>query len=229
MSRDLTTYHREYARRKRHAQWLAAAALAEHCPATLARGVPCGWPLESRFVAGQTVPFCAQCDRKARGICLDCQTEPVYGRPRSALRCAACKKLALAAAEDRWRAQHPETVKAAWARRKARLLADPETYAAVTARKRLWRKANPTRVKKHKQKNHTSDRAREYYAAYRAAHRAEIAARQRERERLVRRGERPTHPCVDCQTPISGRAKKCDPCKRAAFVRARAILTGRAA
>ena len=226
---DRTTYAREYARERRRQAWAAAAQDVLECPALLARGKPCRWPLASRFVHGETVPFCAQCDRKARGICIDCQVAPVVGTIGKALRCALCRKLENAAAQDRWRHRHPKKVKQMWRRRKAKLQADPAQYEAMLERKRLWRKANPKKVAKHKAKESRSERAQAYYAEYRAKYRERRREQMREYERRKRAGEITSHPCVRCGTSITGRPKKCAPCKQAEYQQARRVLLGVAA
>lgn len=219
---DRRTYAREYARRKRNERWAAAAESETLCPRSLGNGHPCNYPLENRVVDRRTVPFCAQCDRKARGICIDCKTEPVEGLARKALRCALCKKFERAAAEDRWRKRHPGKVRQQWRARKRRLLADPVKRADELSRKKAWRLANPTRKKKYAKAYNRSESARAYQRAYRARKGAERASAERERLRRVRRGETVTHACVGCGAAIAGRPKKCEDC------RARSVRAGRA-
>lgn len=223
------TYQREYARRRRKARWARHAEAVTHCPAMLGNRKPCRWPLENRLIGGVTVPFCAQCDRKARGVCIDCQRAPVAGTVGKALRCAGCKKLEGAAALDRYRKRHPGKIRQQWKRRKRRLLADPAARQAVLDRKRLWRLASPAAVKRHKLADNRSPRARAYQQAYRERMRQARAAQELDRYHQRRRGETITHPCVKCGAAITGRPKKCDACRQADYRAARAALTGAAA
>lgn len=226
---DRRTYQREYARKRRRQAWAAVAESEMHCPALLGNRKPCGWPLQNRRVNGVTVPFCEQCDRKARGICIDCQQEPVVGTVGKALRCAACKRKEVWAAQRRYADRHPGKIRKQWKRRKARLLKDPAARQASLERKRLWRLASPKAKRRYAAQWNASESCKAYMRAYREARREQIAARERERQRMRARGETPTHPCVVCSTPITGRSKKCEPCRTSAYRAARQALTGRAA
>ncbi len=226
---DRRTYAREYARKRRRQRWAERAAAAEKCPANLGRGRPCRWPLESRVVAGHTVPFCAQCDRKARGVCIDCKAAPVNGTARKALRCRACAKLERFAAQARYRKRHPGRVRAKWRARLKRLMADPEAHAKRIAAGKLWRLANPKKKAAYAKAWNQSATARAYHAEYRAKWSAERRERERERARLRKQGVVLSHPCVACGASITGRPKKCEACARAAYVHARHALTGMAA
>jgi len=199
------------------------------CPALLGNNKPCRWPLQSRLVGGVTVPFCAQCDRKARGVCIDCKAEPVVGTFGKALRCGGCRKLERMAAGQRFKDRHPGKIRAQWRRRKRRLLADPVARQASLERKRLWRLASPKAKRRYAKQWNESPTAKAYHKAYREARRETLAAKAREYGAAVARGETPTHPCVTCGAPVAGRAKKCEPCRTAAYQMARAALTGVAA
>jgi hypothetical protein len=229
MTVDSRTYQREYARRKRRAAWARVADAETLCPALLGNRKPCRWPLGSRLVNGATVPFCAQCDRKSRGVCIDCQREPVVGFIGKALRCGACEKLASIAAGQRYKDRHPGKIRAQWRRRKRRLLKDPVARQAFLERKRLWRLASPKAKQRYAKQWNESATAKAYYKAYREARRELLAAKARAYGEAVSRGERPTHPCVTCGAAVAGRAKKCEPCRTTAFRSARAALTGAAA
>lgn len=228
MTFDRKTYAREYARRARGKAWLQKAESATKCPRSLANGRRCKWPLENRMVNGVTEPFCAQCDRKARGICIDCKSAPVYGQIRKALRCQTCAKLERAAAEDRWKKRHPGTVRRQWHKRKKRLLANPDLRARELERKRAWRLAMPTKKAKYNRQWAQTERARAYQKEYRARYRALRADVERERQRRLRRGEIVTHACLGCRTPIRGRPKMCPTCKQKQMKEARALLMGAA-
>lgn len=229
MSVDKRTYHREYARRKRREAWAQVAETKERCPAMLANQRRCGWRLENRLVAGVTVPFCAQCDRKARGICLDCQREPVVGTVGRALRCSGCQVIERYAAQERYHERHPAKRRRQWQRRKKRFLANPELHRAQLERKRLWRQASPKAKARYAKQYNQTESAKRYYKAYREARREHLRAQARMYQAAKARGERLTHPCMVCRTPVSGRAKKCDVCRRAQYTAARAALTGAAA
>lgn len=222
-------YQREYARRKRRGAWLRAAVHAVRCPAMLSNQKPCRWPLTNRLVNGVTTPFCAQCDRKARGICLECRSEPVRGTVGKALRCTACQKRVRHDHAQKYRKRHPGKIRRQWRRRKARMLKNPVLRQAVLERKKLWRLANPKAVRRHKMRDNRTERAREYQKAYRERMRRLRAANELVRYHQRRRGEVVTHPCVKCRAAISGRAKKCEGCRTTEYRAARALLIGAAA
>ncbi|MBW7934495.1 MAG: hypothetical protein H3C62_13005 [Gemmatimonadaceae bacterium] len=203
--------------------------LRTHCHRLLTRGLRCGERLGNRRVNGVTVPFCARCDCKRRGICVDCRRAPVDGTPNKAVRCAACRKLETTEAQRRYAKRHPGKKRAQWRRRKRRLLADPALRARELERKKLWRLANPAKKKRWAAQYNHSESARRYQRRYRAEHAAEHRAQERERQALRRRGVAPTHPCVSCGVALTGRAKKCEPCANAIYRHARAVLTGAAA
>jgi len=198
-------YATQYARRRRQAKWQELASAASTCPALLARRKPCRTPLQSRFVGGETVPFCPTCDRKRRGICIDCTTEPVVGQVGKALRCALCAKVARQEQCNRSKAKFRQT-RLGKARQYARDHSeDRREY------KRLYRKLKPTHVARLKRESYQRNRekALEYHRAYRATRLAE----KREIERLRALGQLPPRSCLTCDTVLTGRAKRCDPCK----------------
>ncbi len=218
---DRRTYAREYARSRRRRAVDAQNAVRITCVARLSRALVCKTPLQSRFVNGETVPFCPTCDRKARGICIKCGTAPVTGSVRRALYCALCKRLTLQESYARYRSAHRKEMSA---KEQARLK-DPVKRAANLERKRLYRQAVPTKVAAHKKASYL--RNREKALAYHAAYRAERREARRERERLRARGELPPRVCLSCPTVVTGRDKKCEPCRRAARAAARAALAAR--
>jgi hypothetical protein len=201
---DARTYQREYARKQRDAAWAAQAMHKTLCPRLLARGKPCRAPLESRFVDGATVPFCPQCDRKRRGICIDCRTEPVVGTVGKALRCGACAKIERLAAGDRYKQRHPSRLKKEWLRRKAALEQNPEAHREVLERKRLWRQARPERVAAQKKADALkhADRVAAYHREYRARHAEKKRAYARAKY-YEQHPERPTPVCRVCSEPIA--------------------------
>jgi hypothetical protein len=212
-------YSTNYARRRRLAAWSAVAESATHCPALLANRRPCRTPLQSRFVDGVTVPFCPTCDLKRRGVCIDCREQPVYGTVGKALRCAACARLAMHASNDRYKDRNKATL-----RRKARRRAVVHREDRI-AYKKLYRQSKPQKVAALKKQWYEANRekALEYHRQYREAHRAEIAARERARNH----GALPPRTCLSCDTVLTGRPKKCDPCKQKARADARAAIAAR--
>lgn len=223
MSPERRQYAREYARRTRMRAWLVrASGGTDTCPAMLGNRIRCGWPLTSRLVAGATVPWCDQCERKRQGICIDCRKEPVVGAARKALRCGACKKVEHAAALDRYRARHPGRVKRVWLRRKARLTADE--MERRRERGRLWKLARPSKIKEYKRKPWAGAAA--YQAAYRERRREVRRELERERARQRAAGLTMGHRCTHCPVMLTGRQKKCDACRQRDYRAARAALTG---
>jgi hypothetical protein len=200
---DRTTYAREYARRRRDQQWEQDAMRAARCPRWLARGKRCNTLLKSRFVDGETKPWCPTCDCKSRGVCIDCRKAPVDGQPRKALRCALCKKIERQDATRRWVENNPGALKKSWQRRKKRLHADPTQRAQELERKKLWRHARPEKVRE--QKRAYAERNREkllaYHADYRKRKAAEIAERERARY-YAKHPERPSPTCRVCGVAV---------------------------
>lgn len=219
LTADRTTYSREYARRAREKQWLVAAENATVCPARLARGHVCQTPLQSRFVQGKTVPFCPTCDRKRRGICIDCHREPVYGKVGCALRCSACSRLARQEQTNRHGVK-----KRATKREKARQYARDHREDRIEY-KRLYRKIKPQRAAQLKRESYR--RNREKALAYHAAYRASRLEQKRETERLRALGQLPPRTCLTCDTVLTGRPKRCTPCKEADRRQAREEIMAR--
>lgn len=203
-------YNTEYARRRRAEQLAAANANASKCTALLARRTPCRTPLQSRFVNGETVPFCPTCDRKARGICIDCGTAPVDGTPRRSLRCTLCAKLAKQAQYRKYAERHPDRRR----RREAKRLADPEKRARKATFAKLLRILKPSKVAAYKKADY--ERHREKRLAYHAKYREARLAERRAVELARYHGTLPPRTCLTCPTVLTGRAKKCDACKQAA-------------
>lgn len=196
-----------YARQVRQAARNAANANKTRCQSRLSRGFPCRTPLRSRFVDGETVPFCPTCDRKDRGICIDCGVAPVYGQPRRALRCALCRKLAVQASSQRYKDRHQSAMRA----KEQQRMADPVTRADRLLYKRLYRQTVPSKIAAYKQQyaQRHRDKLLEYHRQYREARRAERAARELARYH----GTLGPRTCLSCDTVLTGRPKKCDQCK----------------
>ena len=218
LSPAMRAYQREYAYQRRWKAWAKEAEALTRCPRMLSRGLVCREPLQNR----KGVPFCARCDCKARGICVDCRKAPVVGAVRKALRCKVCRKLAILASCDRWKDRNPAKVKAKWVERKATMT--PQERAERIEKGRLWRIANPTRKRRYAKAWNRSENCRAYMREYRAKWSEQRRERERERARLRAQGIVMTHPCTDCQTPLTGRPKKCEPCRKAAIAAARSAL-----
>jgi hypothetical protein len=214
-------YQREYARKRRAAIIAAQNALSDRCQALLSRGHPCRTWLQNRFVDGKTVPFCPTCDRKARGVCIVCESPEITGIPRRALYCALHQKLAKAEAYAKYRKRHRRQLVA----KERRRVRDPEKHADRLEYKRQYRQVMAGRIKRYKQEYTArhADKVNAYHAAYRARH----AEERRERERLRARGELPPRACLTCPTVLTGRAKKCPACKAAQRASARQAIVAR--
>jgi len=219
----------DWARRARLTKWFGLAEPLTHCPANLARGKPCRAELQNHKVDGRTVPFCAQCDRKRRGICIDCCREPVAGTVGKSLRCLMCRKLERCSAVQRFAKKHPARLRRKWQARKKRLLKEPGVWEARLERSRLWRLANPKAVAASKVAWNQSEAARAYQCAYRARMAEKRRQVERERARARARGDVITHPCSSCQTALVGRQKKCAACRTQQYRAARAAFIGAAA
>lgn len=218
---DTREYNTAWARRNRAAKVAAKNANAMRCQAMLANRHLCKTLLQNRFVDGQTVPWCPTCDRKARGICIDCGKAPVYGTAGKALRCPLCKKLEFHASQDRYRKRNRRALKA----KEKRRMKDPVKHADRLVYKRLARKLKPSKVAEYKKTYavRNAEKVRAYHVGYRAKH---LEAR-RERERLRCRGQLASRSCLTCSTVVTGRAKRCAACKRTDQLTARALLAAR--
>lgn len=216
---------RVYAERSRDKKWRAQAMKQMRCARLLSRNLRCNERLTNRLVGGVTVPFCARCDCKRRGVCVDCRVEPVVGTVHKAIRCARCKRLAQLDNGQRYAKRHPGKIRAQWRRRRKRLR-ENGGYEAMLERKKLWRLANPKAKARYAKAYNGSAHALEYQRARRLRIGAEKRAQEKERARLRKLGIEMTHPCHDCGAPITGRPKKCTTCKARAYRAARATLLG---
>jgi hypothetical protein len=211
---DRRTYFREWARRKR-AKRLAAQRMSRRtCPRRFGRSGVCGAPLLVQTDGlGHLVISCSMCERMARGICRDCHL-PVAGKVGFARRCAKHRDEAVRESLYRYARDNRELL-----RRKAR-----NSYRknrAVRQRrndyKRLWRQANPEKIRAQKRRASLRQNARtyEYHRQYREQRRE--ANRLRGRARYY--GITEARPCVttDCNSRVTGRQKKCATCKTASL------------
>lgn len=222
MTMDRTTYAREFARRKRAEKVAAANMSTLTCQAMLFRGKRCGTALRSRFVDGVTVPFCPTCDRKARGICIECDA-PVDGTPRRALYCALHRRLAQAQSYARWRKENRTALK----RKHRTRMKDPSVHADRLEYKRLYRKALPTKTAAEKKRYY--QRNREHVLAYMAEYRARNREKRAAVERARHHGTLPPRTCLTCPTVLTGRPKRCPDCKAADRRMARERIASRTA
>lgn len=210
---------RERLSRWRRRQRALRNADRDTCAAMLTRLVPCNTPLQSRFVNGETLPYCPTCERRRHGICVACTKAPVAGVTGKALYCALCKKLKRQEADAKFRAAHRAERAAA---ERARLAADPERRARHKERSRLVNLAMPQKAARWRKA--TIARRREKRRAYDAARRQARAAADRERRALRKAGLLPPRTCVSCPTIMTGRARKCDACRARHRIEARAAL-----
>jgi len=214
-------YARDYARRLRQRQLLEKQRSSRTCQHRHGSGY-CGGVLETRTdLNGRTIIHCPLCERRERGICRDCPA-PVAGVLRKAVRCARCKEKAREAQTERWRVAHQEEIRE---RQNERYHANDEQRLRKLEYKRLWRKANPDKVRAAKQryaKRHgcqKDSRYLEYHRKYNAQ-----TARQEEKRARARAKYYEKHPvrpdphCETCSekitwTPGMGRPPRtCDRC-----------------
>lgn len=208
-------YARNHARKVRGRKIQATRMQSRTCPRRFGRFGVCGAVLESTTVNGRLVVSCPACERLARGICRDCPA-PVAGRIRSARRCAACKAKYLRAASEKYAENNRALL-----RKRARdsYRHDDETRRRRNEYKRLWRAANPDKVRE--QKARGTQRA-DYQAEYRRQHRTRLANYARK----VRQGDRPLRTCITpgCSIVVTHRKRKCTRCKARDRAQAQQIL-----
>lgn len=210
---DRRTYMREYRRRCTEREWQAKLRGRVTCPFRHGQG-ECGALLEHHLdELGRAIVVCPACERRKRGICRDCP-RPVYGRVRSATRCAGCARRAVRDAQracevrnrDEKRRRQKELYRKSAKQKTA-------SYLAKLEYKRAWRKANPEKVRAQKRRAalRQNQHVYEYHRKRRERERAELAARERQRYH----GIVPPRTCVTpgCSTFVKGRQKKCESCK----------------
>jgi hypothetical protein len=215
---------RRYAAQQRERKLAKRRMSARTCPRKFGRYGVCGAVIEADVVNGKLIVSCPACERFQRGICRDCP-RPVAGMPRRSRRCAVHTALAATIAGGTYRTRHREVVN-----RKAKLfMRRPEVRARNTKAKRVWRQANPDKVRAQKvrQAQRRSPRRLAYHATYYATHRDDQRA-----QRIARhQGTAPLRTCVTpgCDIVLTGRKKKCTRCKARAVATARALLATRRA
>lgn len=212
MSPETRAYNREWARKRRAAKLAAKNASATTCQHRQGPHGVCGARLETITDGnGHTSLVCPLCARREAGICRECP-RPVAGQVRKALRCAYHTKAAKDADWRRHRVRDPE----------AHLRASRRSYQKNDERRRrkneykkLWRRANPEKVKAYKQRESLTDntKRREYHAKRRERERQELAARERARYH----GITELRTCVTpgCDIVVTHRKKKCRKCVEA--------------
>jgi hypothetical protein len=189
-------YARLWARRKR-ARTLEDARMGHvRCPRKPGRFGECRGVLQNVVRHdGWMETICPLCERREQGVCRDCPL-PVDGQPRKAIRCAGCKRQVAREATCRYVERNRRLVN-----RKAR------EYGRLKRReraeyKRLWRKAYPDKVRAQKRRAalRRSKRVLDYHKQYRATHAWKAPGGSRR--------------CTgDCGVQVTGRAKKCEPCR----------------
>ncbi|MFN2398875.1 MAG: hypothetical protein ABR543_09600, partial [Gemmatimonadaceae bacterium] len=205
---DLTrrNYSTQYARRKREAKLAAARVGATCCPKKYGSH-RCGGPLETRIdlTSGRTSIICLWCERKARGLCLECPAR-VRGQSR---RCEVCKHRMIRASERRSELRN-RAKKRTLARE--RYHARPEFRSRACERKRLWRKANPDKVRAQKRRFALREgKAREKHLRYHKRYNAKKSRELRKRQMALLvyyagHPERPVPRCLGCQRYLDWKA-----------------------
>jgi hypothetical protein len=210
MTPERRTRAREYARRKRAERLAAVNASASACQKRLGRSAICGGRLETGTDGnGRASTVCRNCERQRRGICRECGL-PVAGAVGHAIRCAHHLAEARRRGERKYAAGNRETL-----RRKARefYTLDEARRERKNERKRLWRKANPEKIKEYKRQESLRDntKRRAYHAKRRERERFDLAARERARYH----GVTELRTCISdgCDIVVTHRKKKCQRCK----------------
>ena len=220
------TYQRLYARMK-HEQKHAAMRLESLptgvCPVRLGVG-RCGGKLRATTDGGGSViATCEWCERRLRGICRECGL-PVVGMKRKAIRCALHTKLAKHEAAKRWQNAHRDHLREAakgYAQR-------PEVRERRIRYKKLYRQSRPSKIAAYKKKDAEKhrERMRAYMRKYyRRTKRRLLKEYTRDGQKVLRRYAPGERPCLSgCGNTVTGRAKKCEPCRRDAYRSARETI-----
>lgn len=185
---------RAYHKRREEEKSLGGPAYCQHGEG---RGV-CGAPLDAvTDTLGRVVIVCANCERRKAGYCRDCPAR-VEGMVGRAIRCKECKRKRFEGQQLRYRRQNVDKSRA----RDRRRYQEEEFRKVSKERNRLWRLANPDKVKA--QKRRSSLRG------------VNSSAKRRQRQRLNLHGPlgmRSVVLCVGCQAPVKPPIKKCPECK----------------
>ena len=181
---DRRAYSREYAARRRAERLAEARSGATTCPRRNGPG-RCGGLLETIVLAGgATGVRCPRCDRRERGLCVDC-ARPVQGQKGKALRCVECKALARQGYCRRYAVRNRERLRARG--RRAYQQNEAERQRRNDYKKR-WRKENRLKVYAQKRRARLAGKTngyatREKYLAYQKAYRAKYRERRAAQER----------------------------------------------
>lgn len=132
---------------------------------------------------------------KHRGICMDCKDAPVYGKVGWAETCGPCRD-----------ARKRKSSRRVYQR-------DVEKRAARNEYKRQWRQANRDKVRAQKRRAALRRGGETPEGVVRWREEVEAGIRTPDRAPRNARGDRL---CLtpDCYTVMTGRAKKCEPCKQ---------------
>jgi hypothetical protein len=210
---DRKTYAREWARERYQRELAAKRMSATYCPRRFGlRGV-CGGVLVS-FTDGQgrLVTECARCERFERGICCDCNL-PVAGEVRKARRCAKHRAEANRKSIKKYAADNRELLN----RKGRKRLRKAVVRKRNAEYKRLWRKANPDKVKA--QKRRAALRQPEHVLQYQRDYRIRNGLVGRTHVKKPR-----TCNTSGCPTSVTGRTKKCAECRDKARLEAMQII-----
>jgi hypothetical protein len=217
---DRRTYQREYAR-ERYQRSLAAKRLsARVCPRRFGLYGVCGSALVSYTDgSGNLVVRCPACERFEKGLCRDCNL-PVDGAVRKARRCAKHKAEATRKSLRNYAENNRDLVN----RRGRKSYKNKEVRRRRNEYKRLWRKANPDKVRA--QKRRAALRQPQHVLEYQREYRAKKAVERAAREAARYHGIIEARTCLtpDCRTYVTGRSKKCVECKRKAHLEALQII-----
>lgn len=224
---DRRSYARLYARARYQRVLREKRMSSRVCPRRFGRHGVCGALLVSMSDGrGGLVVSCPACQRFEAGICRLCAL-PVCGAVRKARYCATHR---IQVQQENVRRYQRDNREAISRRAKKRHRSNEALRLKKAAYKRLWRKANPDKVRA--QKRREALRQNPHVYEYHRQYRARIKAERAERERLRHHGIVESRNCLtpNCATPVSGRAKKCAGCKdreRRAAINALAPTRGR--
>lgn len=214
-------YQRDYARRRNAAKLAEKQRNSKTCLHRLGRYV-CGGELETTVGEfGATVVRCVRCERRKMGICAHCLSR-VCGTVGRSRYCRDHRK-AVSRISARKSGLKNKAEKLAKAR--SYYQDNPEVRARRNEYKRLYRKANPEKVRA--QKRREVARQRKSYLEYHRRYNAQLK-RQQEKRRMAKDAYyrdnpvRPSPKCVKCTAEIpwmplpggrQGRPPKtCDAC-----------------
>jgi len=196
MAFDRNAWARDRKRQETAKRTAAKNANGNICQYGLGRGICGGTIRDATDGNGRLLRVCDRCERRKRGLCLDCNA-PVTGK--RSIRCARHKAEAKRMYVRRHHRRHLERV-----RKQAREY-QRRVKEKATAYKRLWRAANPDKVNEQKRR----DRLRGNNAARLRRYRAK--ARKPSVPMLRVDGLRV---CVSCHEIVVTRQKrKCSKCR----------------